>query len=89
VIRDIIQNHAMQLIALIFMEPPVRFVPDDIRAEKVKIFHSIKKINKVKSQNIIRQYGPGVIDGEQVPGYRQEENVASDSVIPTFLPEDS
>jgi glucose-6-phosphate 1-dehydrogenase len=84
IIRDIVQNNAMQLIALIAMEPPVSFAPDYIRDEKVKIFHSIKKINKVNSQTVIGQYGHGVIDGEYVPGYRQEENVESDSVIPIF-----
>jgi len=87
IIRDIIQNHAMQLIALIAMEPPVSFSPDYIRDEKVKIFHSIKQLNEeeVKNQTMIGQYGPGTIEGKQVPGYQQEENVVKHSVIPTFF----
>ncbi len=87
IVRDIIQNHAMQLIALIAMEPPVNFAPDYIRDEKVKIFHSIKKMDdkEVKDYTIIGQYGPGVVDDKQVGGYQQEEDVALHSVVPTFF----
>mgnify|MGYP006283873997 CR=1 FL=1 len=87
VIRDIIQNHVMQLIALVTMEPPVGFEPDFIRDEKVKIFHAMRKMTEsdVQQQTLIGQYGSGTINGESVPAYRQEENVNQQSQIPTFF----
>jgi len=83
VIRDIIQNHMMQLIALVAMEPPVSIEADSIRDEKVKVFKSIRKIeyDEVENVSLIGQYGR---KGE-IKGYREEENVSSESNIPTFF----
>ncbi|HDL64322.1 MAG TPA: glucose-6-phosphate dehydrogenase [Proteobacteria bacterium] len=87
VVRDIIQNHMLQLVALVAMEPPVGFEADYIRDEKVKIFRSIRPMDReyVDAFSVRGQYGPGTIGGEMVPGYRDEENVAKDSNTPTFI----
>jgi glucose-6-phosphate 1-dehydrogenase len=87
VVRDIIQNHMLQLVALVAMEPPVGFAADYIRDEKVKIFRSIRPMDRdyLDAFSVRGQYGPGTIGGETVPGYREEENVAKDSNTPTFI----
>ena len=88
VIRDMFQNHMLQLLSLIAMEPPSHFEAERVRDEKIKLLRSIRPLHGNKGNNqeaiILGQYGPGVIDGEQVPGYRQEPGVAADSLIPTF-----
>jgi len=86
VIRDIIQNHMMQLVALIAMEPPVGIDADSIRDEKLKIYKSIQKMdNRYINKNVvIGQYDSGKIANKKVISYRIEENVAEDSSIPTF-----
>lgn len=87
VVRDIIQNHMLQLVALVAMEPPVGFKADYIRNEKVKIFRSISPMDReyMDSFSVRGQYGPGTIGSGAVPGYREEENVAKDSNTPTFI----
>lgn len=87
VIRDIIQNHMMQLIALIAMEPPIGFAPDRIRDEKVKVFRSLRPMSEaeIREHTVKGQYGPGLVDAEEVPAYRSEERVAADSLTPTFF----
>jgi len=87
VVRDIVQNHIMQLLALVAMEAPVGFEADFVRNEKVKIFQTIGPMDEEYIDNftVRGQYGPGKIRGENVPGYREEENVASDSNTPTFF----
>jgi len=86
VVRDIIQNHMMQLIGMIAMEPPSGFEADAIRDEKVKVFRSIRSLNEEEIRQWVRgQYDKGVIDSENVPAYRKEEMVASDSKMPTFI----
>ncbi len=87
VIRDIVQNHIMQLIALVAMEPPVGFEADFIRDEKVKVFNSIRTMHKESAAefSVCWQYGAGNIGGVPVCGYRQEEHVSPDSNTPTFL----
>ena len=87
VVRDIIQNHMMQLIALVAMEPPVQFEADYIRDEKVKVFKTVKEMNfEYISENIVRgQYGPGNIEGENVLGYQEEKGVSASSSTPTFI----
>ena len=87
VVRDIIQNHMLQLVALVAMEPPVGFEADYIRDEKVKIFRSIRPMDGeyIDTFSVHGQYGPGTIGGETVPGYREEENVAAESNTPTFI----
>lgn len=87
VIRDIVQNHIMQLIALVAMEPPVGFDADLIRNEKVKVFRSIKIMRDEEIENCtcLGQYGQGKINSKKVPAYRDEKNVAKDSRTSTFF----
>jgi glucose-6-phosphate 1-dehydrogenase len=85
--RDIVQNHVMQVLSLIAMEPPVSLKADAIRDEKVKVLASIRPITAGDcSQSCVRgQYGPGYIDGKPVPGYRQEEKVNPQSSVETYV----
>jgi len=86
VVRDMFQNHLLQLLTLVGMEPPVTFNADAVRDEKVKVLKAIRPITPaVMHDYAVRgQYGPGTIDGKAVPGYRQEPNVAPDSGTPTY-----
>ncbi len=86
-LRDMFQNHMLQMLALVAMEPPISFDADRVRDERVKLMRSIRPFPlETLDQCITRgQYGPGSIDGIQVPGYRQEPGVAEDSQIETFI----
>jgi glucose-6-phosphate 1-dehydrogenase len=82
-LRDIVQNHMFQVLALTTMEPPNSFAPEAIRNEKVKVLNSIRPI---EPHSVVRgQYTAGVIDGERVPGYRNEPSVAAESTTETFV----
>ena len=82
-IRDVFQNHLLQLVALTAMEPPIDFTADSVRNEKVKVLRSL---HTPGPKTVIRgQYGPGFIEGEEVPGYREEPDVASDSTTETYV----
>jgi glucose-6-phosphate 1-dehydrogenase len=82
-IRDIVQNHMLQLVSITAMEPPIDFSADSVRNEKVKV---LKAIHTPGPKHVARgQYGPGYIEGEEVPGYREEPGVAPDSTTETFL----
>lgn len=87
--RDIVQNHMMQLLSLVAMEPPVSLQADAIRNEKTKVVESIRPIDMNPDsfhKHVVRgQYAEGLIDGKPVIGYRQEDNVARDSVVETFV----
>jgi glucose-6-phosphate 1-dehydrogenase len=87
IIRDIVQNHILQLIGLVAMEPPVGFKADFIRDEKTKIFRSIRPYDNdfIDAFTVRGQYGPGKIDAKDVAGYRQEKDVSSNSNVPTFF----
>jgi glucose-6-phosphate 1-dehydrogenase len=86
-LRDIIQNHALQLLALTAMEPPPDYSPNAVRDEKAQVLRSIHPIPRddVPDGTVRGQYGPGVIAGQPVPGYRQEPEVAPDSNVETFV----
>jgi glucose-6-phosphate 1-dehydrogenase len=86
VVRDMFQNHLLQLLCLTAMEPPVAFEADAVRAEKVKVLQSIRPIpgDAIGEWAVRGQYGPGVVEGKKVPGYREEERVAPDSTTPTY-----
>ncbi|WP_068469630.1 glucose-6-phosphate dehydrogenase [Candidatus Protochlamydia phocaeensis] len=86
-LRDIVQNHMMQLLTLVAMEPPTNLGANAIRDEKVKVLESIRPIplHSIDEVVIRGQYGPGFINGEPVKGYRQEENVNPESNIETFV----
>ncbi len=80
--RDVVQNHIMSLLSYIAMEPPISFEDAAIRSEQLKVWKAVKPI---EPENAIRgQYGPGNLDGKQVPGYREEDRVAKDSQTETF-----
>lgn len=87
VVRDIVQNHIMQLIGLIAMEPPISFEADFLRDEKQKVFLSMLPMDRDYIERFVvrGQYGPGKVNGREVPGYREEEGVPSDSTAPTFF----
>lgn len=82
-LRDMVQNHLTQLLALVAMEPPNSFEAERIRNEKVKVVEAIAPIES--ADLVFGQYGPGSIGGEAVPGYRDEAGVADDSKTPTFV----
>jgi glucose-6-phosphate 1-dehydrogenase len=86
ILRDMIQNHVLQLLTLVAMEPPVAFDADAIRDEKVKVLRAVRPIapGECARATVRGQYGPGSIGGRAVPGYREEEEVAKDSVTETF-----
>ncbi len=82
-IRDIFQNHLLQLVALTAMEPPIDFTADSVRNEKVKVLRGLRTPGP---REVVRgQYGPGFVEGVEVPGYREEPGVASDSITETFV----
>jgi glucose-6-phosphate 1-dehydrogenase len=82
-IRDVVQNHMLQLVALTAMEPPIDFAAESVRNEKVKV---LKAIHTPGPKHVVRgQYGAGYVDGEEVPGYREEQGVGSDSETETYV----
>ena len=86
-LRDMMQNHLMQLICLVAMEPMVSFNADEIRNKKVDLLHAIRPIpiEEVDKYVVRGQYGKGEIDDKAVCGYREEEKVAPDSSTETFV----
>ncbi|MGZ8783697.1 MAG: glucose-6-phosphate dehydrogenase [Gaiellaceae bacterium] len=83
VIRDVFQNHLLQLVALTAMEPPIDFTADSVRNEKVKVLRSL---HTPGPKSVVRgQYGGGIIEGEEVRGYREEPGVAGDSATDTYV----
>ena len=86
-LRDIFQNHMLQMLALVAMEPPVSFEADRLRDEKVKLLRSIRPFDLADLDNLIirGRYGPGSIAGSQVPGYRDETGVERKSKTETFV----
>lgn len=86
-LRDIVQNHMMQLISLVAMEPPVNLSAGAIRDEKVKVLQSIRPLEAEDFEKVVLrgQYGPGFINGEKVTGYRQEKDVNPNSNVETYV----
>ena len=86
VVRDMFQNHLMQLLALTAMEPPPSMTADAVRDEKVKVLKSIRWLTpeSIPSSTVRAQYAPGTIRSKAVTGYRAEPDVAEDSHTPTF-----
>ncbi|MHB8376028.1 MAG: glucose-6-phosphate dehydrogenase [Dehalococcoidia bacterium] len=84
-LRDMVQNHLMQVLALVAMEPIAAFSGDSVRDEKAKVFHAIMPIEDVDRSTVRAQYTAGAILGEQVPGYCQEPGVAPDSRTETYV----
>jgi glucose-6-phosphate 1-dehydrogenase len=85
-LRDLIQNHMLQLLCNVAMEPPVNFTADEVRNEKVKVLHAIRLPTPEDFDTVAvrAQYAEGESGGEHVPGYLEEEGVAPDSNTETF-----
>ena len=83
IIRDIVQNHVLQVLSLLTMEPPSNAAAESIRDEKIKVLRAMQPINPART--VRGQYADGVVDGQPVPGYRQERNVSPDSTTETFF----
>lgn len=86
-LRDIVQNHALQLMSLVAMEPPASLEPNDIRDEKTKVFKDVRRMSEddVDKYAVRGQYDAGYLLGQQVPAYRQEEKVDPNSSTETFV----
>lgn len=86
-LRDMVQNHLLQVLSIIAMEPPSKFEATALRNEKVKVFQSLSAIKPedVKKQVVRGQYTGATVRGERVAGYREEKGVAPDSRTETFL----
>ncbi|MFZ5451009.1 MAG: glucose-6-phosphate dehydrogenase [Thermodesulfobacteriota bacterium] len=85
-LRDMMQNHLCQILCLIAMEPPLSFNADEVRNKKAEVLRAIRPIppEEVHHFAVRGQYGAGWIEGQQVPAYRDEPNVAPDSATDTF-----
>jgi glucose-6-phosphate 1-dehydrogenase len=83
-LRDLVQNHMLQLLTLLCMEPPVVFSADEVRDEKVKVLHAIKTPQDIEAIAVRSQYERGVVAGVEVPGYLEEPGVPPDSSTETF-----
>ncbi|HEY7165785.1 MAG TPA: glucose-6-phosphate dehydrogenase [Candidatus Binatia bacterium] len=86
VVRDMFQNHLLQLLCLVAMEAPVSFSEDSVRDEKSKVLRSVRPLlgGEITAMAVRGQYGPGKISDKQVPGYREEPGVRKDSTTPTY-----
>jgi glucose-6-phosphate 1-dehydrogenase len=86
VLRDMFQNHMMQLFALTAMEPPSIFEAERVRDEKAKLYRALRPfpVDRLKDYIVLGQYGLGSVDGKQVPAYREEPGVNPESLTPTF-----
>jgi glucose-6-phosphate 1-dehydrogenase len=85
-LRDLIQNHMLQLLCHVAMEPPVSFTAEEVRNEKVKVLQAIPQptVETIQQMAVHAQYRPGHVGGEDVPGYLQEEGVSEESVTETY-----
>lgn len=86
-LRDVVQNHLLQLLALVAMDPPATLRARDVSDAKLKVLRCLVPLRGAEvSRRIVRgQYGPGTVEGRSVPGYRSEEAVAPDSITETFV----
>ncbi|HET9233693.1 MAG TPA: glucose-6-phosphate dehydrogenase, partial [Candidatus Eisenbacteria bacterium] len=85
--RDMLQNHLLQLLSLVCMEPPVRFEAKSVRDEKVKVLQAIRPFTTEDAlRNSVRgQYAAGIVEGNPVRGYLEEDGVSPGSITETFL----
>ena len=84
--RDMVQNHLLQLLCLVAMEPPVAFEADEVRNKKVDVLRAVRPITpeRVHEVAVRGQYGSGHLEGDLVPGYRQEPDVDPHSITETY-----
>lgn len=85
-LRDMIQNHLLQILCMIAMEPPISFQAEEVRNRKVDVLRAVRRIapEDVSRYAVRGQYGRGWIEGKKVPGYREEEGVSPQSNTETF-----
>ena len=86
-LRDMIQNHLLQLLCLVAMEPPVSFEADELRSKKVDVLRAIRRLEREELPRVVArgQYGSGALSGKRVPGYREESGVNPRSATETFV----
>lgn len=86
-LRDMLQNHLLQMLCIVAMEPPSVIEPDEVRDEKLKVLRSLRPLTEhhIIEQVVRGQYGPGIIDGSPVCGYTQEQGAPQDSTTETFV----
>jgi glucose-6-phosphate 1-dehydrogenase len=86
-LRDMVPNHLFQLLTMTAMEPPISFGADEVRNKQAEVLHAIQPLDPedVLKNTVRGQYGPGIIDGQRVVGYRNEPDVAPDSNTETFV----
>jgi len=84
-LRDMLQNHLMQLLTIVAMEPPASMEADALRDEKVKALRSIRPVDDATLYAVRAQYASGSVRGQNVPGYRDEPGVRADSTTETFV----
>lgn len=86
-LRDMVQNHILQVVSLLAMEPPTELKDEAIRDEKIKALRSLRIFSpeEVRNYFVRGQYGPSTVNGENSLGYREEENVVDDSTTETFV----
>jgi glucose-6-phosphate 1-dehydrogenase len=82
-LRDMVQNHLLQVLAFVAMEPPDSLAPEDVRDRKAELLEAVRPFS---ADELVRgQYTAGVVEGHEVPAYRDEERVAPDSTVETFV----
>jgi glucose-6-phosphate 1-dehydrogenase len=86
-LRDMVQNHMMQMVALLAMEPPINLTTDEVRSEKVRVFRAIRSVegDEIQDYFVRGQYGEGTIKEKKVPKYRDEQMVDKESNTETFV----
>lgn len=86
-LRDMVQNHLLQLLSIVAMEPPISFAPDAIRDEKVKVLHALHKFtpDEINKKTVRGQYRAGAVNGQPVIGYQSEPGVPPNSRTETFV----
>ncbi|WP_442869062.1 glucose-6-phosphate dehydrogenase [Bacillus sp. BP-3] len=86
-LRDMVQNHILQMVALLAMDPPIKLTADEIRSEKRKIFRALKPLsnNDIDQYFVRGQYGPGITNEKKVVGYKEENDVDPASNTETFV----
>lgn len=83
IVRDMVQNHLLQLLCITAIEPPVSYDAASLRTQTVEVLRSICKLD-IEKDCVLGQYSEGIIKGEKVTGYREENNVSKQSTTPTF-----
>jgi glucose-6-phosphate 1-dehydrogenase len=86
-LRDMVQNHMLQMVALLAMEPPISLTDDEIRSEKIKVLRALRPLTEedVKNSFVRGQYSAGILNEKDVTGYRSENNVDPNSNTETFV----